>query len=625
VSADHAGRKLRARFSRRLLLLGGLQAAAFGALAWRLRQLQILESSEYRLLADENRLSVQLRAPTRGAIYDRFGKRLATNRENLRVILIPSFARDLEATLDAVAKVVRIPDAQRERVLRIARRQSPSIPIVVAEGLNWRQFALLNVLAPELPGVQTDTSAIRVYAESQPMAHVLGYVGLADKTEIKEDPVLRLPGFRLGKAGVEKGFDRKLRGRPGNVQYEVDVHGRIVRELGGKPSQAGTPLVLSIDHALQAKAMERIADHRRAAVVALDARTGEVLIMASTPTYDPNDITYRPTLEVWQELAKTPDNPLLNRTIAGQYPPGSTYKMIPALAGLAEGVIDPKERIVCPGGYSLGRAHFRCWKRGGHGAMDLHNALKQSCDVYFYETARRLGIERMAQTALKFGFGATYDCGLAGQLPGVVPTAAWKRRVLGQPWYGGETVIAGIGQGYVLATPLQLAVMTARIATGRAIVPRFTIAAQDELPVEPQPLDVDPEHLQLVRNGMAAVVNEGGGTATGSALGLPGVLMAGKTGTSQVRSRSRRGPERRSNAWDAQPHALFVAYAPVDTPRYAVSCIVEHGGGGSRAAAPIVRDIMLQLLERDPVGRPAFVAAPPATLAASIERSGADR
>ncbi len=596
-------RKQSYRFSRRALLVGAGQAGLFGLLGWRLHQLQIRDSSEYRLLSDENRMTMQLVAPSRGAIYDRFGAVIAEDKENLRLLVVPAFCKSLPGTLNALSKVVPVSASTRDRVVRAARRQSGYYPVLVAEGLTWRQFALLNVLAPQIPGMRADRSAYRKYYHARAMAHVVGYVGMAGKEEVNLDPVMRLPGFRTGRTGIEKTFDRELRGSPGSIKYEVDVHGRVVRELGSKPSTRGTDLVLSIDHHLQTVALDRIKEHRVASVVVLDVVTGGILAMASTPTFDPNDVAFDVNLARWRALARNRDHPLSNRAIRGQYPPGSTFKVVTALAGLSAGVIDEHETMRCPGGYSVGRKRFRCWKAHG-GGINVHEAIKQSCDTYFYETAKRMGIDHLAAVARHLGLGRTYDCGLPGQKPGLIPDKAWKRAQLFEAWYPGETVIAGIGQGFVSSTPLQLAVMTARVATGRAVLPKLVMTAQDQTEAWPH-LALDPLHLEMVRSGMIGVVNEPGGTARRSALQIPGTLMAGKTGTSQVVS-SRN--EHKLSPYERETHALFVAFAPAHAPRYAAACVVEHGGGGSRAAAPVVRDVMTEALLRDPAGRPTFVA-----------------
>ena len=320
MSTEEGDRQERLRFSRRALLIGSGQAALFGVLGWRLRQLQVLDTSGYQLLSEENRLSVQLVAPARGAIYDRFGVPVAENRENLRVLVVPAFCKDLRSTLDALSRLVPVGNADRDRVLRHARRQSGYLPILVTEGVPWQQFALLNVLSPEFHGVRTDKALNRLYSFPHEMAHIVGYMGMAGKGEVDEDPVLRLPGFRLGKSGVERGLDRELRGVAGSIDYEVDAHGRIVRELGIKPSKAGRDVVLTIDRDLQAFAQARIGDHRRASVVALDAQNGDVLVMASTPTYDPNAISFNVNAKAWAEIANAPDDPLNSRAIREAIP-----------------------------------------------------------------------------------------------------------------------------------------------------------------------------------------------------------------------------------------------------------------------------------------------------------------
>lgn len=605
------------RFSRRALLIGGAQAGLFGLLGWRLHQLQIKEASEYRLLSDENRLMIQLAAPARGSIRDRTGALLAEDKENLRLLVVPAFSKSLPETLDRLSRIVTISRATRDRVMRAAARQSGYYPVLVAEGLTWRQFALLNVLAPQIPGLQTDRSAYRQYYHARPMAHLVGYVGMAGKQEVDLDPVMRLPGFRAGRAGVEKTFDEQLRGVPGTQQFEVDSRGRVVRTLGSTPSMPGKDLVVSLDHHLQTVAQERLKEHRVASVVVMDVETGSILALASTPTFDPNDVVFKVDPNAWREIARHEDQPLQNRAIRGQYPPGSTFKIVTALAALHAGVVTERERMHCPGVYRMGRARFRCWKAHG-GGIDLHEALKQSCDVYFYESAKRMGINHLAAVARHMGLGRIYDCGLPGQKEGIIPDVAWKRAHLMQPWYGGETVIAGIGQGFVSSTPLQMAVMTARVATGRAVLPKLVLSPDDPEPNWPL-LEFDPHHLELVRKGMFGVVNEPRGTARRSALEIPGVMMAGKTGTSQVvnaRNEHKLSPYRR------ETHALFVAYAPADKPRYAAACVVEHGGGGSAAAAPIVKDVMTEALLRDAAKPPVFAGLGRDVLSSQIAIAG---
>ncbi len=591
----------RGRFTRRSLLIGGSQIGLFGLLGWRLHQLQVVEARKFGLLAEENRINVQLLAPGRGLIFDRFGEPVAHNEESYRVLIVPDLTSDLDGSLDNLARIIEISEESRQRVRRLARRQSAYVPIVITDDLTWRELAQVNVLAPRLPGVQTDILPVRRYTEGHAMAHVVGYVGAADKKEVGDDPVVRLPGFRIGKQGVERGLEPRLRGVAGVVKLEVDAYGRALRRLDRKPSVQGSTLVLTIDQYLQKKTMERLAKLRRAAVVALDARTGEIIAMASTPSYDPNQLVHGLTPDHWSGLTTARDDPLTNKATRGQYPPGSTFKMVTALAGLEAGVIDTKTKAHCYGGYAYRNAFYGCWKKRGHRSVRLHKAIKESCDVYFYIVAEKIGITKLSAMGRKLGLGQTYDVDLPLQKPGVMPTPGWKRATLGKPWYGGETVISGIGQGFVLTTPLQLAVMTARIATGRAIVPRIVRPDPDELVEPAEKLDIPEKHLKWVRKAMWAVVNEGGGTAGRARLDIAGVEMAGKTGTSQVTTKG-------GSKWEHQDHALFVGYAPADNPRYAVAAVVEHGGSGSAAASPIVRDVMTELIRRDPVGKPAYVA-----------------
>lgn len=603
-----AQKRQQRRFTRRALMLGAGQVGLFGLLGWRLHGLQVVDASKYALLAEENRINLQLLAPGRGIIVDRFGRPVADNVDTYRVLLIPDLTGSVATSLDRLGGIIPIGAGVRAKAMRLARRQSAYIPIVIANNLTWQQFARINVLAPRLPGIQTDILPVRRYHNGYAMAHVVGYVGAAGKHEISDDPVVRLPGFRVGKSGVEHGFERELRGSAGNVKLEVDAHGRAIRKLDRLDSEQGRELVLTIDEALQAKAMERLSGERRASVVALDVHTGEVIVMASTPSYDPNALVGRLSADGWRSIARAEDDPLTNKALRGQYPPGSTFKMVTALAGLEAGVIDDRTTIHCWGGYSYHNAHFGCWRKGGHRAVKLHKAIQQSCDVYFYTVAEKIGISKLSAMGRKLGLGQTYEFGMPLQKPGVMPTPDWKRATLGEPWYGGETIIAGIGQGYVLTTPLQLAVMTARIASGREVVPRIVRPEPDEALPPAEKLDIPEEHLEAVRGGMWAVVNEAGGTAGRARLGIEGVEMAGKTGTSQVHSASS-GRKSASLEWHQRDHGLFVGYAPADNPRYAVAAVIEHGGGGSVAASPVVRDIMVELINRDPAARPGYVAS----------------
>ncbi|MGI9405345.1 MAG: penicillin-binding protein 2, partial [Hyphomicrobiaceae bacterium] len=463
--------------------------------------------------------------------------------------------------------------------------------------LDWETLARINVRAPQLPGIQTGIRRHRVYAGGKDLGHLLGYVGRVSKHRIGDDPALRLPAMKVGRSGVEGGLDERLRGTGGSVKHEINARGQIVRKLDHIPAVGGEDVTLSIDSALQARTMKHVAGYGQASAVALDVRTGEILAMASAPSYDPSWIVGGITQADWNALENEPDKPLTNRAIRGQYPPGSTFKMVTALAALDAGVITPDEKLRCRGSYEFSGHRFGCWKRSGHGRMTLHKAIRESCDVYFYQLAERVGIEKLARTARKLGFGETFGTGLAGEKEGIVPDPAWKLFTFEKPWLGGETLLAGIGQGYVLATPLQLAVMTARLATGRKIDPTIEKVTRRGVAPEVSTLGFEQAWLRDIRKAMTAVVNQGGGTGSTARINWSGIQLAGKTGTSQV-SRASRTRRNRDLAFRLRDHSLFVAFAPVDKPRYAVATVVEHGGGGSEAAAPLARKIMMDLLKR---------------------------
>jgi penicillin-binding protein 2 len=621
------------QFSRRALLLGGGQAMLFGALAGRLYYLQVIEGDRYALLAEENRINVQLIQPRRGRIVDRFGVTLADNEQSYRVLLTAEQAADVDAVLAEVARIVGLNDDDLDRVRDDVRRQKNFVPVAVAEYLQWEDVAQIEVRRPDLPGISIDVGDRRFYPEANAAAHVLGYVARVSAEDLTGDPLLETPGFRIGRTGVEREFDRSLRGRAGARQLEVNANGRVVRELGRRSADKGGDLVLTLDMAVQRYAAERLGD-QAGAIVVMDANTGDIAALASTPSFDPNSFANGLGADEWAALSENIRAPLRNKAIAGEFAPGSTFKMAVALAALEEGVSHSGTEVNCPGHIDLGNSRFHCWRRGGHGKLDLTEAIAQSCDVYFYELAQRLGIDRIAAMARRLGLGEDFDIEIPGARSGLVPTAAWKRAVIGEAWVGGETLITGIGQGFLLATPLQMAVMTARIANGgRAVVPRLTAAQGVRLPdrlPEPDPhapadilaraevpvsltvgeaastedLGFDPRHVAAVRRGMSAVIASPRGTAYAARIGDPGIEMAGKTGTAQVRRISiaeREGGVLRNEdlIWRQRDHALFVGYGPVEEPKYAISVVVQHGGGGSAVAAPIARDVLALALRRD--------------------------
>ena len=612
------------KFSRRSLLLGGGKAVLLAALGSRLYYLQVVQSDRYLMLAEENRINLRLLPPPRGRIFDRLGEPLAANRFNYRVVLISEQARTVEETLDDLGQIIPISEHDYRRVLRESRRKRGFVPITVRENLTWAEVSRVEVNVPDLPGIMIDVGQTRTYPLGATAAHIVGYVAPVSEDDLTGDPLLELPEFRIGRNGIEKVYDKFLRGSAGNSQVEVNAYGRVIRELERNDGQPGDDLVLTLDAGLQSYATDRLGDESASTVV-LDIHSGDVLAMASTPTYDPNAFTAGLSQDEWQDLLSNSRKPLINKAIAGQYAPGSTFKMVVALAALEGGVLTPQQRFTCKGRLRLGDRYFHCWKRGGHGELDMVRAIEQSCDVYFYEVARRAGIERIADMAVLFGIGGRTRIDLAGERTGLVPDREWKLATFGAPWQQGETLVVGIGQGYLLTTPLQLAVMTARLANGGvAVTPRLVRrpalpAPGDADEATPAPaferLGISPGSLATVIKGMTRVTNERRGTAYAARITEPEMAMAGKTGTTQVRriSKSERQSGVRKNEekpWVERDHALFVAFAPVRSPRYAVAVVVEHGGSGSRKAAPIARDILRETQRRDPArdGGPARVA-----------------
>jgi penicillin-binding protein 2 len=605
-------------FSRRTLLLGAGQLAVFGALAARLYYLQVVSADQYALLADENRINHRLLPPARGVVFDRNGVPVARNRPTYRVLVIPEQARDLGGTLYQVARLIQLPAERVAEVMVEARRRRSFVPITIRDDLTWSEVARIAIHAPELPGIALDSGLLRDYPMQEMMAHLLGYVGPVSERELDGDALLELPEFRIGKDGIEKTYDQLLRGRAGISRYEVNALGREIKELYRQDGEPGIDLGLTIDLELQRYVHARLAGQESASAVVLDAQSGEVLALTSVPAFEPSVFGNGLSRKVWRELTTDPRAPLLNKAISGQYPPGSTFKMIVAMAALEAGVASPDHGVWCSGHTQLGRHTFHCWKRGGHGEVSLVDALAQSCDVYFYDLARKVGIDAIAAMARRFGLGERLGIDLPGERAGLVPDKAWKRAALNDAWHQGETLVVGIGQGYLQATPLQLAVMTARIATGRAVQPslvRGEVASSGD-PVAAPPLAVSELSLTIVRRGMFEVVNGARGTARAYQL-PPERAMAGKTGTSQVRriSRTERQTGLRKNEdkpWVERDHALFVAFAPYHEPRYALAVVVEHGGSGSSAAGPIARDIMARALELSPSRpRPALSAKAP--------------
>ncbi|WP_212525314.1 penicillin-binding protein 2 [Actibacterium sp. MT2.3-13A] len=592
--------------TRRGLVLGGMQLAFMGGLAARMRYMQVEQADQFRLLAEENRINIRLLPPARGMIFDRNGHLVAGNEQNYRIVMVREDAGDVEEVLARVARIIRLTPEEIDRALKEIMRRSPFVPVTVADRLSWEDVAQIAVNAPALPGVAPEVGLSRIYPLAEDFAHVVGYVGPVsdyDLSRIEDpDPVLQIPRFQIGKTGVEAKEELRLRGKAGTKRIEVNAVGRVIRELDREPGQPGADLQLTVDHGLQNFIEARLSGESAAAVV-IDLAEGDLLSLASAPSFDPNKFVRGISVADYKALTENPYRPLANKTVQGTYPPGSTFKMVTALAALEDGQITPEETVYCPGYLEVGGRRFHCWKHGGHGHVSLEESLQQSCDVYYYEISRRVGIEKIAEMARRLGLGDRFELPLSAVAGGLTPTKEWKRENRGAEWVVGDTLNAAIGQGFVLASPLQLAVMTARLATGRSVTPRLikSVDGVEQPSGLGAELGLSPALLAKVQRGMFSVSNSRRGTAYGSRIADDALLMAGKTGTSQVRNitaaERARGVSRNEDLpWERRDHALFVAFAPFDAPRVAVSVVVEHGGGGSSAAAPIARDIVLRAL-----------------------------
>jgi penicillin-binding protein 2 len=601
-------------FSRRAVIVSGGMTAVFGVLAGRLYQLQIMQGDLYMTRAEDNRVNQRLLAPPRGRIVDRFGVALASNRRNYRAFIVPEQVQgSVSAALDTLSKVIPLDDRRRTRVLRDVATNKAFVPVTVIENLSWEDYARLNLDLPYLPGVQPDVGETRDYPYAEELSHILGYVAAVspeDQEGDDRDPLLHVPGFRIGKRGIEKTYDPAIRGSAGASRAEVNAYGRVIRELSREPGTPGEDVYLTIDREIQRFAYDRMKDESAACVV-MDVANGDVLALVSTPGFDPNAFNVGITPAQWNDLMTNDHKPLINKALSGAYPPGSTFKPVVATAAVETGVATPGYSVFCTGGLTLGNHTFHCWKKGGHGRMDLRDGIKHSCDVFFYETSRRVGIDAIEQTARALGFGRATGIEIPGERSGLIPSQAWKLKTYKVPWQPGETLVTGIGQGYVLATPIQMATMIARIASGKALSPRIVhqVGGIVQARMAPPPLPFSEDALAKVRSGLNGVANEPGGTAYAWRITEPGYEMAGKTGTAQVRVITREEHmtgvrKNESLPWNLRDHAWFVAYAPVEQPRYACAVLIEHGASGPHLQVQIARDLLLFAQQRDPVKLP---------------------
>jgi penicillin-binding protein 2 len=609
-------------FSRRAMILSSLGGLFFGAITIRMAQLQIFENDEFRLEAAENQFNLLVNPASRGSIYDRFGVPVAVNRRDFRVSVMRTDDDALASTISALATILQMPSAKAATVLADARAAARFIPVLVAENLSWEEYSRLNVYAASYPSVRAEMGESRNYPLGESMAHVLGYVGRANAKEIALDSQAHHPGIRVGKEGIEKSQEKGLKGKHGALKVEVNARGRVIREVVDTRFDpvSGQAIVLTIDAELQQIAYDQFSATQKrpaesGAAVLMDLKTGDILALVSAPSFDPNKFVDGIAQSEFSEYNTNERQPLYHKSVRGTYPPGSTYKLVTTLAALEAGLITPEEGIFCNGVINISGHLFHCSSRRGHGMVHLHDAVKSSCDLYYYELGRRLGGQRIGDMARKLGIGGRYELGIPGVRTGYVADPPHKMSTFKRDWTIGDTINSSIGQGLVAVSPLQLAIMAARVGSrGLAVEPRLIHEGPGATPVkEFASLGFDPNNIELLHKGLYGVCNEPGGTARMN-LEIEGMTLAGKTGTSQVRriTMAERRTGVRSNAelpWRMRDNALFVCYGPSENPRYACAVVVEHGGTGGVAAAPRAREIMRATLLKDPSSLPRFSAS----------------
>ena len=613
--------------SRRMFVLTAAKTIVFFGIFGRLVSLQINEATKYKTLSDKNRFREWKLSPQRGIIRDYFDKEIASNEKVYQLHITPENSPNLETLFFRLKTILNLSDKRVFYLKRKISKQKPWEPIIVSDNLTWSEFSRINLFLHELPGVEPIVSVARQYPD-QSTAHLVGYVSQVSEKDLQRKQYLKdmSVGIAVGKTGLENKLDEDIIGKVGFQRYEVNAYGKRIKQIQVDPGESGKNYRTTLDLEVQ-KFTAEVLEDKAASVCVMDIYNGDIVTMVSSPSYDPNSFVHGIDKKYWNELISNEKKPLNNKAIAGLYPPGSTIKIIVALSALENGIWNPKKYLNCSGVTELYGEKFHCWKKKGHGPMNMRSAIQRSCDVYFYEVARLLGVDRLSETAKKFGLGKKVLDGFIEERPGIVPSTAWKRKFIGKNWYLGETLHSGIGQGYFQSTPLQLCLMTAQIANGGfEIKPRVLtnekknnlreyIKYKNENPNEPLPIDMlvsnfdlkplfrNQENINFVKDAMFAATNEAGGTSFRSRYNDQKFMFAGKTGSSQIKRFTELQRELEIKQKDIdykdRDHALFVAFAPYSDPKYAISVVVEHGGTGSGSAAPIAKKVIKKVLERD--------------------------
>ncbi len=595
------------KVTRRTFLMGAAQIAMASVLFGRMFYLQVIEADKYKMLADKNRIGVKLMAPSRGLILDCNDIPLAYNHKTFRSVIVAEDTNgNLRSTLLNFGKLVPLSDEEYERILKEIKQKRAFMSVRVKDDLSFDEMASVQLNIPDLPGISIEDSLMRVYPSAEKSAHTVGYVSFMTDDDLKnQEDFDRMPDVRIGRTGVEEFYESPLYGQTGSRKIEINAIGREVRELERQDAVPGDNLKLYIDSRLQEAGYQALKDEAGSAVL-MDIETGGVKMLVSTPSYDPNIFNAPIDVNTWKGLSQNKRRPLMNKAIAGQYSPGSVFKIVVALAALENGIINEHTRIDCDGRMYVGDHPFHCWKKDGHGALNLVQALQHSCDIFFYQVAYETGVDKIVDMASRLGFGEITGIDLKGEKAGLLPSRAWKEAKYGDAWRRGDTMNMGIGQGFLLSTPLQMAVMMARVAgKGKKTMPRLL---QGDVKQTAESLHISPRHLSLVLKGLRAVVNERGGTAYHTRINVDGQKMGGKTASTQIRritlkEREEGLKQQHELKWEDRDHAFFVGYAPTDNPKYALAVAVEHGGGGGSKAAPIAAQIMQKVLELEQIDK----------------------
>ena len=578
--------------NRRSFFLLLTKLSLFSAISYRLFDIQITNSSKYKTLSKNNQINVEILYPVRGIIKDRKGNIIASNLKVFDLYIIPEQTKNLNNALNDLSNFIDLDFKTKRQIINLSKTVKKFERIKVLENLDWKTLEMLETNKNYLAGISLVEDFQRIYPQNESFSHLLGYVNKPSKKDLNLPYISNMPLLNIGKQGLEKTFNELLVGQPGNREVEVNSSGRIIREISKKLSIKGKELNLSIDSKIQKYLTSRIAEHKAGSIVLLDIETGEILSMVSTPNFNSNLIIQKPNVDYWNSLLNNSLSPLTNRSIQGLYAPGSTFKMIVAIAALKDGLIDKNDKVFCEGKIEFGDRFFHCWKTKGHGNMDIVSAIKESCDVFFYNLSIKVGIDRIAEVAKDFGLGQTYNVKLLNQKEGIIPNKKWKKNTYKKSWYGGETLNAAIGQGYVLTSPLQLAIMTARIASGGKKIDPSILKISKKTSFNN--MNKYTESLKIIKEAMFKVVNESKGTAINSK--ASNFNFSGKTGTSQVKKitmaeRESDNFRKKEIEWKNRDHALFVGYMPSEKPKYSLSVVIEHGGSGASTAAPIARDV----------------------------------